>query len=177
MENRSFPLTASGQPCRAGVPFETHMLPCCAEPASHILVQLTSPQADDQHNLTTLNSLPKKARATLPPATRPFGLPPRATGAHDESIQAVCRLAARVSLRCLSHRTPRRPHHRHSRLYGLQTGFVDTNIGFGNALNATHTVTTPGACRCDGHSARRPGDTWSARTLPCRRLPMLCSPR
>ena len=65
----------------------------------------------------------------------------------------------RASLRCLSHRTPRRPHHRQSRLHGLQTGFVDTDTGFGNALNAAHTVTTPGACRCDGHSARRPGDT------------------
>lgn len=59
----------------------------------------------------------------------------------------------------------------------LQTGFVDTDTGFGNALNAAHTVTTPGACRCDGHSARRPGDPWSARTLPCRRFPMPCSPR
>ena len=29
----------------------------------------------------------------------------------------------------------------------------------GYALNAAHTVTTPGACRCDGHSAQRPGDT------------------
>jgi hypothetical protein len=52
-----------------------------------------------------------------------------------------------------------RPHHRQSRLHGLQTGFVDTDTGFGNALNGAHTVTTPGACRCDGHSARRPGDT------------------
>jgi hypothetical protein len=45
MENRSFPLTTSEQLCRAGVPFEAHMPPCCAEPASHIPPRLTSPQA------------------------------------------------------------------------------------------------------------------------------------